>query len=196
LASYRHDALGRRIEYIDHANSVTTRYIYDGDNVVAEIDETDTAQRSYINGPQYIDERIVMYDEVNDANYYYLLQELYSVAGLVESNGNLAEMAVYDAYGHATLYDWPLADFDRDTDVDMTDYGGWLSCYNGPNKPPATYGCEDADFDYDGDVDMSDYSVHLSFYGGTNVDMTEEMTYSALGNPFWFTGRLRETLAE
>ena len=36
LAEYRYDGLGRRIEYIDHARGLTTRYYHDGQSIVAE----------------------------------------------------------------------------------------------------------------------------------------------------------------
>jgi hypothetical protein len=59
-------------------------------------------------------------------------------------------------------------DFDNDGDVDLTDYGTFLSCYNGPNQPPAGPSCDDADFEGDGDVDLSDYGVFLGCYNGPN----------------------------
>jgi hypothetical protein len=59
-------------------------------------------------------------------------------------------------------------DFDLDGDVDLTDYGSFLSCYNGPGNPPGQSGCDDADFDNDGDVDLSDYGVFLGCYNGPN----------------------------
>jgi hypothetical protein len=59
-------------------------------------------------------------------------------------------------------------DFDRDGDVDLTDYGFLLYCYNGPGAPPASSNCDAADFDADGDVDLSDYGEFLSCYNGPN----------------------------
>jgi hypothetical protein len=58
-------------------------------------------------------------------------------------------------------------DFDNDNDVDLTDYGAFLDCYNGPNKPPAdTCTFFGSDFDRDGDVDLSDYGGFLTCYNG------------------------------
>jgi hypothetical protein len=59
-----------------------------------------------------------------------------------------------------------LADFDTDGDVDLTDYGFFHLCFNGPNKPPTLQTCDLADFDGDGDVDLSDFGVFLSCYNG------------------------------
>jgi hypothetical protein len=62
----------------------------------------------------------------------------------------------------------PQADFDGDGDVDLSDYGDFLFCYNGPNQPLPIPACHIADFDADGDVDLSDYGVFLSCYNGPN----------------------------
>jgi hypothetical protein len=59
-----------------------------------------------------------------------------------------------------------IPDFDDDGDVDLSDYGIFLDCYNGPGNPPAEPGCDNADFDNDGDVDLSDYGVFLDCYNG------------------------------
>jgi hypothetical protein len=58
------------------------------------------------------------------------------------------------------------ADYDGDNDVDLTDYGVFLTCYNGPAKAPAQTPCDDADFDSDGDVDLTDYGTFLDCYNG------------------------------
>ena len=103
VAEYRYDAMGRRIEYIDHTRGTTTRYYYDGSNVIAEYDytepggtPTETLARTYYHGSQYIDERAVMRDHTaSDEDHYYLLEELYTVAGLAAANGMLEEAYVY-----------------------------------------------------------------------------------------------------
>ena len=57
VADYTYDALGRRIQKI--ADSVTTRYYYDGWRVLTETDENDDRQRDYIYG-NYLDEVLLM----------------------------------------------------------------------------------------------------------------------------------------
>lgn len=102
MAAYRYDALGRRIEYVDYTRGVTTRYYYDGQNVIAEYDESDAVQRSYVHGSQYVDERAVMRDHASTAAYhdhYCLLGELYTVVGMADCRGWMEEMYVYDTYG-------------------------------------------------------------------------------------------------
>jgi hypothetical protein len=62
----------------------------------------------------------------------------------------------------------PPQDADGDGDVDLTDYGQFLSCYAGPENPwlgpDALCACFDADNDLD--VDLSDYGIFLGCYNG------------------------------
>ena len=60
------------------------------------------------------------------------------------------------------------ADFDTDGDVDLSDFGRFQSCYNGPNRPPAQPRCEPADFDGDLDVDLIDFGTFQSCFNGPN----------------------------
>jgi endonuclease/exonuclease/phosphatase family metal-dependent hydrolase len=57
-------------------------------------------------------------------------------------------------------------DFDRDGDVDLSDYGAFLGCYNGPGQPSGAGCIASADYDGDEDVDLSDYGVFLGCYNG------------------------------
>lgn len=59
-------------------------------------------------------------------------------------------------------------DFDDDSDVDLADFASFLSCFNGPARPPAASFCVRQDIDQDGDVDLADFSVFLSFFNGPN----------------------------
>jgi uncharacterized lipoprotein YddW (UPF0748 family) len=68
----------------------------------------------------------------------------------------------------ATLTLSPYGDFDGDGDVDLSDYGDLLYCYNGPNNPLPVPGCDVADSDGDGDVDLTDYGAFLGCYNGPN----------------------------
>jgi len=65
--------------------------------------QSSSPARQYVNGTQYIDERVVMRSVAGGVkDHYYLLEELYSVAGLAASNGMLEEAVVYDTYGEAS----------------------------------------------------------------------------------------------
>ena len=173
-----------RIEYVDHTRDVTTRYYYDGSNVILETDESGDTQRAYMHGSQYIDERAVMraYD-AGTQDHYYLLEELYSVAGLAGCTGLLEEAYVYDTYGHVTVWEWPPGDVDFDGDTDGYDESmvdGW----DGETEPLI------GDMDYDGDIDNDDKDMVDDWNGLTTL----ELTYSSVDNPYFFTGRITDTL--
>jgi len=63
-------------------------------------------------------------------------------------------------------------DFDGDGDVDLTDFGYFQMCFNGPNRVGllADY-CESADVDRDGDVDLSDFGRFQTCFNGPNRPM-------------------------
>ena len=142
-----------------------------------------TLRRSYVHGLQYIDERAVMRDHEGDGqDYYYLLQELYSVSGLATSNGLRAEHAVYDAYGQATLYAWPSADVNGDGTVNIFDQVAVRDALN--TISPLR------DVNLDGAVNIFD----LVTVRGQLDTSAVATTTSNVGNPYYFTGRLTDTL--
>jgi len=196
IAEYRYDALGRRIEYVDHVRNITTRYYYDGQSIVADYTyngSTEAPANEYVNGSQYIDERVVMRDVDYGQDHYYLLKDLYTVTGLAGSNGELEEAYVYDTYGDATIYAWPLGDLDKDGDIDYDHDETYLSnntsgSGNPTNKPFL-------DLDRDGDADGTDLAT-LQYYRQQGPSTPVAYTYSPLDNPFLFTGRLTDTLNE
>ncbi|MGB9625994.1 MAG: immunoglobulin domain-containing protein, partial [Phycisphaerae bacterium] len=59
-------------------------------------------------------------------------------------------------------------DFDHDCDVDLSDFGVFQYCFEGPNRPCRSPGCVVADFDNDGDVDLSDFGVFQTCFNGPN----------------------------
>jgi len=78
-----------------------------------------------------------------------------------------------------------LGDLDRDGDVD-TDDQAYLSSHQSGSGTPTDYPF--LDLDRDGDADSDDAGEMQT--GQTPT----ELTYSGLGNPFLFTGRLTDTL--
>jgi hypothetical protein len=68
----------------------------------------------------------------------------------------------------ATAVDDPMPDIDRDGDVDLTDFGAFQACFNGPNRSPSTGCTSDADFDDDSDVDLGDFSQFQTCFNGPN----------------------------
>lgn len=60
-------------------------------------------------------------------------------------------------------------DFDRDTDVDISDYGHLQACYTGNDVLIADEACRDADLDSDGDADQDDQLIFKACLTGANV---------------------------
>ena len=96
--TYKYDPSGRRIEKrID--DQTTTRYIYDGGNVIAEYDGNNNLTRKYIHGAR-VDELVCMIDVAdNDAVYYYHYDGSGSVVALSDSYGTSRQSYEYCAYG-------------------------------------------------------------------------------------------------
>jgi len=200
IAEFAYDALGRRVITVDHtANpAVTTLCYYDDQNVLAEFDGgSGTLNRYYVNGPTYVDERVLVYDVATAAEYYYLLKELYTVAGLADADGRIVELYDYDAYGTVRVHQ-PLApqadgDYDDDGDVDLVDFIAFQVCFVGGGT-----GCDVFDFDDDQqNEDIDDYLTFVLLFGGPEIGApyaTQIVSRSDL-NPYFFTGRRLDQLA-
>jgi len=84
---------------------VTTKYVYDGDQVIAEYDSSDNMLRKFIYGPG-IDEPIIIIDvSDNNAVYYYHFDGLGSVAAISDDGGQMTEKYEYDVFGGTTIKD-------------------------------------------------------------------------------------------
>ncbi len=93
--SYKYDALGRRIE--KNVSGTITRYIYDGEDIIQELDQDNQIIATYTHGPG-TDEPICL--EKNSQKYYYISDGLGSITALVDSNGNIAQTYRYDSFGN------------------------------------------------------------------------------------------------
>ena len=86
--------------------------------------------------------------------YYYLLQDLYSITGLMQKNGALVEANTYDTYGRVSPWSYHPCDvWALDGNVNASDNGYLRSIKASsggsgyPTIDPAT------DIDMDGDTD-------------------------------------------
>jgi hypothetical protein len=70
-----------------------------------------------------------------------------------------------ELYTTTTVY----ADIDGDGDVDLTDWVHWVSCFDGPDLPPAAPDCSNADLDGDNDVDLVDFAVFQACFNGSDL---------------------------
>jgi len=100
---YKHDVYGRRSE--KKVDGFSTRYLYDGDHVIAEYDGNNNLLRKYIYGPG-IDQPVCMI-EVADSNavYYYHFDALGSVVALSDSAGDTVQTYEYSVYGQVAVED-------------------------------------------------------------------------------------------
>ncbi len=92
--TYTADALGRRTKKV--LNGTTTRYVYDGDQLLEETNNAGTQQAEYVYG-QGIDEPLRM--ERGGQQYSYFFDGLGSVIALTNSAGTVVESTTYDVYG-------------------------------------------------------------------------------------------------
>jgi len=97
-ASYEYDYLGRRVKKTVYGSpNVVTKYVYDGDQIVAEYNGSGTLVRKYVYGPG-IDEPVCMIT-ASGTKYYYHFDGLGSVVALSDAGHNIVERYSYDAFG-------------------------------------------------------------------------------------------------
>jgi len=106
--TYKYDALGRRIQRTP-SSGVSTNFIYDGQEVVRDIN-SDGSTAEYLNGPG-IDNKIRQKGSSSSSTYYFSQDHLGSTTALTGANGKLIEQIAYDAYGNSggsprTRYDY------------------------------------------------------------------------------------------
>ncbi|MCI0417479.1 RHS repeat-associated core domain-containing protein, partial [bacterium] len=92
--SAEYDPLGRRTAKT--ADGVRTEFVYDGNQVVQELDQSGTVQREYIWG-NGIDELIAIRQAGN--TYYTHRDSIGSVVAVTDQNGTIVERYNYDAFG-------------------------------------------------------------------------------------------------
>jgi RHS repeat-associated protein len=126
--------------------------------VLAEIDSVANPRRWFVHGPTYIDEHVLVHDAVTGYEHFYLLKELYSVAGLANSAGDLAEAYRYDAYGKVHIFkkDNAAGDSDSDKDVDLADFAAFANCFNVDTSQDPS--CDWADARDDDLITLDDYA--------------------------------------
>ena len=103
VVNYKYDGLGRRIE--KDVAGVITRYIYDSEDILFELDGTSTIVARYTHGPG-IDEPLIMERDL-DSNatfedserFFYHADGLGSVTELTDSTGTVVQTYVYDSFG-------------------------------------------------------------------------------------------------
>ena len=92
--SYTWDPLGRRATTTTAEGTI--RHVYDGDECIADLDETGAVVRSYVWGPG-IDNLLAI--RVGEQTFYALTDHQNTVHGFVDASGSLVARYIYDAWG-------------------------------------------------------------------------------------------------
>ncbi|MBX9684941.1 MAG: hypothetical protein K2X41_14255 [Hyphomicrobium sp.] len=96
-ASFAYDALGRLRESV--ASSATTRFLYDGVQVIGEYNGSNVMQRRYVFGPG-INEPLVWYEGSGTSDRRWLVgDERGSIIAVTNSSGAASNINAYDEYG-------------------------------------------------------------------------------------------------
>ena len=97
-ASFKYDALNRRIEKT--INGVMTKYLYDGADIIQELNQDGSVKANYIRGLN-IDEPLARLTP--NASRYYQTDALGSVIALTDDTGAVKTTYTYDAFGNTTI---------------------------------------------------------------------------------------------
>jgi RHS repeat-associated protein len=190
VAAYVYDALGRRVRS-DIGGQLTLYYYDDQHKVLAEYDQAGVVRRYFVDGSAYVDEHAVVRDQGAGRDYYYLLRNNYTVAGLADADAKIVERYAYNAYGGVRVHTsiGPHGDADNDFDVDLHDFQRFQNCMSAPANP----GCAELDVDSSGIVDLGDFPAFLGCMAGTaNVAGTSACFGSndqSPRNPYFYSGR-------
>jgi len=102
---FKYNGLGRRVEktvtdHLDSNKSYTKKFVYDGGNMIAEVDGQGNTLATYVHGPG-VDQPIMMMR--GGENYYYTRDGLGSVRDITGAGGKLKQRQRYSAYGITTV---------------------------------------------------------------------------------------------
>jgi len=95
--NYRYDGLGRRVEKeVNNVATTTTRYVYDNEDILLELNSSNTIVSRYTHGPD-IDEPLIM--EKSGASFFYHADGLGSITELTNLSGAVAQRYTYSSFG-------------------------------------------------------------------------------------------------
>jgi RHS repeat-associated protein len=96
VATYRYDALGRRIE--KDVDGAITKYVYDREDILVEYDEDDTPIRSYTHGPD-IDEPLSLLDIDAAESFFFHSDRLRSIREITGEEMQVVQRFRFSAFG-------------------------------------------------------------------------------------------------
>jgi RHS repeat-associated protein len=100
-AQLKYDPLGRLYETNNGSGGGVTRFLYDGDALVAEYNSAGTMVHRYVHG-NGVDQPLVWYDggTVNATNRRHMFANWQgSITAITDASGNVVQVNAYDAYG-------------------------------------------------------------------------------------------------
>lgn len=117
--NYEYDALGRRVRR-STSSGASLKFVYDGQEVVQDLDNSGDVVTSYLNGPGPDDK--VRQSDAAYGNLYFTTDRVGSTVFLTDDSGNKVEAIGYDSFGasvgvHATRYVYTGREFDADTNL-------------------------------------------------------------------------------
>ncbi len=96
-ADYKYDGLGRRVEKdVVAATTKVTRYIYDNEDILLELDGSNNITARYTHGPG-IDEPLIM--EKAGGNFFYHADGLSSIMEITNQSGTPVQRYTYSSFG-------------------------------------------------------------------------------------------------
>ena len=98
VAQYHYDPLGRRIAKV--VNGVSTRFVYDNEDIVGEVDAANAVTALYIHGPG-IDEPLAIGRPTG--TFLYHADGLGSISTLTDLNGTPVRSYTYDSFGRIVV---------------------------------------------------------------------------------------------
>src|SRR4030095_2026445 len=95
--NYKYDGLGRRVEKeVIDAGTAMTRYLYDNEDILLELNAANSIVARYTYGPG-IDEPLIM--EKNGQPFFYHADGLGSITEITNKNGTLVQPYAYSSCG-------------------------------------------------------------------------------------------------
>jgi RHS repeat-associated protein len=96
-ANYKYDGLGRRVEKeIVSASTMVTRYVYDNEDILFELESANNIVARYTHGPG-IDEPLIM--EKAGAPFFYHSDGLGSITDITNQSGVVVQRYPYSSFG-------------------------------------------------------------------------------------------------
>ncbi|MBI5744913.1 MAG: hypothetical protein HY952_10240 [Elusimicrobia bacterium] len=122
-ATYKYDTQGRRMEKVVSSGTVTTttRYVYDGNDVIAVLDGNNALNAMFTHGPKMDEPLVIKHD---GQNYFYHAVGVQNVAAITDNSSAIVETMEYQAYGKPVVENRVGAVFDKSTIGNIFLYAG------------------------------------------------------------------------